>query len=285
MATVKFKSPVGNQAERDQIWPKEWRVTKGFCISYSLNGVSMGFHTGQDLYRDKGTEFQEVYAIGDGIVTFSEEVSVSVSKTWGNVIVINHGIFDDGNGKVRIMSRYAHLAGRAVKKDQFVDSNTVIGTVGKGPGVAKGGLKMDPHLHFDISKTDALFNKPLQWDNDSDPLVRAVYLQPDAWLRQPHNLIIDARGNPVGAGSQAAAIPQDEVWIVTTPTKIRMDMTSNPPVETDLNSSHTFKLKMNTQEHALADSSTWVQISDSDDTFKGFWVKKKDSSKTYISKQ
>ena len=286
MKVVKFKSPVGDLNDRDRIWPKEWRPTKGFCEDYSLDGVRMGFHTGQDLIRDKGTEFQKVYAIADGIVRFSKEVSVAESRTWGNVIVIDHGIVDDGDGEKHILSRYAHLAGRAVKQDEFVDSNKVIGTVGKGPGVAKGGLKMDPHLHFDIAIKAALLKKPLQWDTDTAAQVRAVYVQPEGFLRVQHKLIKAAGGNTAVDSLTRTATrtvtPQVESWAVTHPTKIRMRMTANSPVA-DLNPPHLIKIQSNAQEQVL-DGGTWVQISDSAEGLKGFWVKKKDNSQTYITR-
>jgi murein DD-endopeptidase MepM/ murein hydrolase activator NlpD len=294
MAMLKLKSPVGNSAERDSIWPGGWKNRNGFAISYTLdNGTPMGFHTGVDLVRrDGGQQGKPVFAIADGIVKFADFIPLSISTTWGNIVVIYHGmVVDDEDGKIKqLFSRYAHLQGFAVHKDQPVDSNTQIGTIGSGP--PKAG--MGAHLHFDISLGDALFKNAADWSTKTEGLVRLHYRDPEIWLKRQPTLINDANGKAVSDNLQPSApspaaspvaspVASQESWVVTTTTQMRLGPELNSP-GFDVGPGASFLLEKNAREQIL-DNSIWVQISDRSDISPGGWVKKKDNSQTYIAKQ
>lgn len=88
------------------------------------------FHPGIDLNGDFG---DPVFPMMNGVV---EETALG-RFGYGNYIIINH------NG-ARLKSLYAHLAKITVKKEEEVDKNTVIGTIGR-TGWATGS-----HLHFEV---------------------------------------------------------------------------------------------------------------------------------------
>jgi murein DD-endopeptidase MepM/ murein hydrolase activator NlpD len=86
-------------------------------------------HNGLDFVAPEG---KNVYATGDGIVTF-----VRYSRTgYGNEIVIDHRF---GFG-----SRYAHLNAIKVKEGEQIKRGQVIGTVGET------GRTTGPHLHYEV---------------------------------------------------------------------------------------------------------------------------------------
>ncbi len=95
------------------------------------------FHPGIDLATSKGTP---VYPIMEGYVEQVEE------SRWGygNHVYINHG-----NG---FRSLYAHLAQIEVKKDEFVNKDSIIGLVGST------GWSSGPHLHLQIWEGEKLIN-------------------------------------------------------------------------------------------------------------------------------
>jgi murein DD-endopeptidase MepM/ murein hydrolase activator NlpD len=86
-------------------------------------------HNGLDFVTPTG---KNVYATGDGIVTFMQH-----SRTgYGNEIVVDH--------KFGFASRYAHLNSINVTDGEIVKRGQVIGTVGE-TGRATG-----PHLHYEV---------------------------------------------------------------------------------------------------------------------------------------
>jgi murein DD-endopeptidase MepM/ murein hydrolase activator NlpD len=102
--------------------------------------VSQGYHTfhrAVDLNEIAGAP---VYPIMEGIV---EEVNYS-RFSYGNHVIIDHGSGFE--------SLYAHLGKIVVKKDEEVDKNTVIGTVGST------GLSTGPHLHLEVYDHGQPFN-------------------------------------------------------------------------------------------------------------------------------
>jgi murein DD-endopeptidase MepM/ murein hydrolase activator NlpD len=95
------------------------------------------FHPGIDLATAKGTP---VYPIMEGYIEQVEE------SRWGygNHVYINHG-----NG---FRSLYAHLAQIEVKKDEFVNRDSIVGLVGSS------GWSSGPHLHLQIWEGEKLIN-------------------------------------------------------------------------------------------------------------------------------
>jgi len=86
------------------------------------------FHTGIDIAASKGTA---IYAVNGGEVVMSD-----YDSGYGNFVSISHG-----GGVVTL---YAHMTSRAVKKGQIVKQGQVIGYVGST------GLSTGPHLHFEV---------------------------------------------------------------------------------------------------------------------------------------
>lgn len=166
-----FTAPIGSVEEREagNIWPGRWFDATGFLTHYSL-----GYHTGADLnlnypHWDADAD-SEVYAIGDGEVTYAELFS---PHAWGKIIVIDHGIVD---GKP-LFSRYAHVGEIEISVGESVSAGDPIATVGNAEGL------FPYHLHFDISLTDRLRDEPNHWPGPFRGQVLAHYVDPKEWLR------------------------------------------------------------------------------------------------------
>jgi murein DD-endopeptidase MepM/ murein hydrolase activator NlpD len=85
-------------------------------------------HEGMDFFGSKGTE---IYASANGRVK-----DVRFSKTFGNVIEIDHGY--------EILTLYAHLSKTLVRKGQEIARGQLIGEMGST------GLSSGNHLHYEV---------------------------------------------------------------------------------------------------------------------------------------
>ena len=110
------------------IMPLNGQVTSSFGEREHPVSGGESTHYGVDIAGSRG---ENVISTAPGKV-----VEVKVHDIYGNCILIQH--------TNRIKSFYAHLDTVAVKTDDIVGENTVIGTVGS-TGVATG-----PHLHFGV---------------------------------------------------------------------------------------------------------------------------------------
>jgi Peptidase family M23 len=170
---MSFQAPIGTAALRasGKIWPGSWLDATGFLTKYAI-----GIHTGADLNLPADADKNSpVYAIGDGTVTYAQ--TYPNPNAWGNIVVIDHGTVD---GKP-LFSRYGHVGKIMVSVGQSVRMGDQISSVGNGNGL------FAYHLHFDISTTDILRNRPGNWPAPStnpDPsLVKAHYVDPLKWLK------------------------------------------------------------------------------------------------------
>src|SRR5687767_12206950 len=119
---MSFTSPIGSAAERaaGRIWPGKWDDYTGFDKLYALDtrGRNKAYHTGADLnlnYPNYNSDrHAEIYAIGDGIVTYAQRFPNP--KAWGKLIIIDHGIVDGEP----LFSRYGHVENPKVAFDQPV---------------------------------------------------------------------------------------------------------------------------------------------------------------------
>lgn len=178
-----FRSPVGTEDERNKmpidIWPKTWIDANAWTGStppkYLLGKGNWAYHTGADLNMagDKDAH-APIYSIGDGVVRFAQLVS---KTTWGNLVVINHGIV---NGKP-LFSRYGHVEDMVVAKGQAVKAGDPIAKVGNQFGV------FPYHLHFDISTTDQLDKAPTYWPGLDMQACKHHFVNPRDWLRENYN--------------------------------------------------------------------------------------------------
>ncbi len=92
------------------------------------------FHQGIDIVGRIG---DRVIAVGNGQVISSKRTMLA-----GNLIVIDHGLDEYHR---RILTLYAHLSGRHVKKGERVVQGQQIGDLGK-----TGLLAHSPHLHYAV---------------------------------------------------------------------------------------------------------------------------------------
>jgi hypothetical protein len=170
---MSFTAPIGTLEERNSgiIWPGRWIDALGYDKHYSY-----GYHTGADLNLNfphwNQDAHSDVCAIGDGKVTYAQIYS---KKVWGAIIIIDHGEVDGSP----LFSRYAHVENIRVADGQDVQTGEIIAAVGNGEGL------FPYHLHFDISTTDILRDKPWHWPGEKRALVHMHYVNPQDWL-QPH---------------------------------------------------------------------------------------------------
>lgn len=128
-------------------------ITAGFG-PYTVNGVRKP-HNGADICAQSNTD---VCAAHDGTVIFSLYDSAG-----GNMIALR-GAF---NEKADVITRYAHLASRAVEKGQAVIRGEVIGQQG-----ATGSACFGRHLHFEtwLVPKDYVYNYADRVKYAVDPL-------------------------------------------------------------------------------------------------------------------
>lgn len=171
-----FDSPVGTLAERcgSVVLPGLWNCGLGYGVYYLLSGTSPAYHTGADIALEPyGGYGQPVYAVADGTVTFSKDVT---GTTWRNLIVLDHG---------DVCSRYGHLKTRLVQPRDTVYRGQQIGTLGNADGA------FAPHLHFDISPGQYLSRVPWDWPGPNLAAVRQKYVDPLVYIREHRPMLSD----------------------------------------------------------------------------------------------
>jgi murein DD-endopeptidase MepM/ murein hydrolase activator NlpD len=195
-----FKAPIGSVTERNSgvIWPGKWVDATGFGKLYSL-----GYHTGADLNLNypnwDADRHSGVYAMGDGTVTYAAIYSTQV---WGAIIVIDHGVVD---GKP-VFSRYGHVENIQVTPGQAVQAGEQIASVGNGEGL------FPYHLHFDISLTARLRDKPSDWPGGNLNLLYQNYVNPKEWLQ----------AHATASGGGVVVPPPAQDWFVIAPLGLRV---------------------------------------------------------------
>lgn len=190
-----FQSPVGDEVEvaSGAIWPGRWFDANPYLSHYLL-----GYHTGADLNLNyphwDSDRHKRVFAIGKGTVTYARLYS---RQYWGNIIVIDHGVLENAP----LFSRYGHVEDMQVSVGDVVEAGDHIANVGNGEGL------FPYHLHFDISRTDILVDRPSHWPGSNIQLVRAHYVDPKLWLQ-----------NHVGDGLQPVINPVNMrvVYVIAT---------------------------------------------------------------------
>lgn len=111
---------------------------------YNAQKYQVNNHLGEDWNAVTGGNSDlghPIYAIGNGYVTFSEDVQGG----WGNIVRIVHQVNED----FYIESLYAHCDTILVRKGQLIKRGQKIATIGNAHG------QYLAHLHFEIrSKID-----------------------------------------------------------------------------------------------------------------------------------
>lgn len=173
---VRFLSPVGTVEERlsGLIWPGQWYDATGFGRN-TASGYTLGYHEGADLNlagnADKG---KPVYAIGPGKVIYSR----LGPGTWGNLVVIDHGIVDG----LPLFTRVAHGSKPLVSVGETVDEWTVLFNISNAEGA------LSDHLHFTICYTLILQTQAWHWPGWNIELLEGNYFDPKTWLSRDHEI-------------------------------------------------------------------------------------------------
>jgi murein DD-endopeptidase MepM/ murein hydrolase activator NlpD len=157
-----------------------WYIATGFNEHYAK-----GLHPGVDINGSgKGdTDIrQPVFAIGNGYITDATDYGAP----WGNVVSIIHTYLENGEER-KCLSLYAHLDTILVKKKQYVQRRTQIGTIGNGHG------SFPAHLHFEIRGEKILDYPSTFWpSSDSwDSLwISGHYYDPVKFLNNHRTLMV-----------------------------------------------------------------------------------------------
>ena len=167
MTLPNYTAPIGTEVERasGKIWPGSWFDATGYAKYYTA-AAGAAYHTGADLNLNapyfNADAHSAVYAIADGLVTCSQ-----VFPVWGHIIVIWHS---------DIFARYAHVEKPLVKVGDVVKQGQQIASVGNANGAQPW------HLHFDISPTTILREKPAHWPKLNLTELRNNYVDPKQFL-------------------------------------------------------------------------------------------------------
>lgn len=114
-----------------------------FTVPFSWDTVTSeygprdgGFHEGIDFGDPPATAGAAIHSIGKGTVVESR-----LHSGWGNTLVVDHGLSQDGK---RLESRYAHMEALSpIAVGESVTETTVLGTVGNT------GNSFGAHLHLE----------------------------------------------------------------------------------------------------------------------------------------
>lgn len=153
---------------------------------YKARGYWPNGHMGEDWNGSGGGDSDlgnPIYAIGRGVVIFSENIHVG----WGNCIIVRH-VFREPDGKINMVdSLYAHLHQRLVKLHDLVEKGQLVGTMGGNSGM------YPVHLHLEVRKNLHVGMNRSQFARDN-----SVYYSPTAFINAHRQL---------AASSQKYAVP------------------------------------------------------------------------------
>ena len=149
-------------------------LTSPFGMRISPFTKEKDFHAGIDLAAATGTP---IYAPSSGVVTFAGRYPLKSNVGWwryGNLVAIKHGD--------RFISLYGHCDEVEVKKGQEVEQGDLIATVGNT------GWSTNPHLHYEIRRTD-------ENGENLEPVDPRIYILDHRW-RDEEQVLISARQSP-----------------------------------------------------------------------------------------
>ena len=163
-----YDQPVGSQADRNssQVWGGKWVDASPFGQLYFIGTPSEAYHTGADLNLPADADAHSpVVAAANGVVTFAARMPI-----WGNLIIIKHDPLP--NSGLIMYGRYAHVENINVQVGQRVTRGQQIAKVGNAYG------RYAYHLHFDLSPTTILEQKPEHWPGRSRDELLKHYVDP-----------------------------------------------------------------------------------------------------------
>jgi murein DD-endopeptidase MepM/ murein hydrolase activator NlpD len=167
-----FDQPVGTAEERRsaKVWAGKWVDASPFGQLYFIGTPSEAYHTGADLNLPAdGDAHTPVYATASGVVTFAGRMPI-----WGNLIIIRHDPLPNGN--LVMYSRYAHVEDMIVEVGQRVKRGQQLAKVGNAFG------RYAYHLHFDLSPTTILEQKPEHWPGRNRAELLKHYVDPREFI-------------------------------------------------------------------------------------------------------
>lgn len=174
MSNKYFRQPIGTDAEQlaGVVWCGSWFDATGYARKYRIGSPDEAYHTGADLNLNfpkfDADRLTPVYSIGDGVVIHAGEYPV-----WKNIMVVQYELEDS---RV-VYARYAHLADMQYRAGAAVFKGGMIARVGNANGT------MAFHLHFDVSLTGVLKNKPADWPKLNLARLKIDYADPKVFLQ------------------------------------------------------------------------------------------------------
>ncbi len=148
---------------------------------YKARGFWPNGHLGEDWNGGSGGDSDEgdpIYAMGNGIVVFSDDVRVG----WGNCVIIRH-VYREATGKIEMVdSLSGHLLERKVKVGQLVEKGQLIGLMGGNNGM------YPVHLHFEVRKNLNIGMNRSQFARDY-----SNYYSPTAFIEAHRHLSADSK--------------------------------------------------------------------------------------------
>ncbi len=171
-----YDAPVGTSDERRaaRVWPVGWRDASPYAELYFRGTPQEAYHTGADLnFGRAGNDDlgMPVYSPASGIVTYQADL-----RPWGNVTIIRHDPLKTPSGRV-FYTRYGHMQNVSVRVGQRVKRGQFIGEIGTGGG------RFVAHLHFDISNTSVLHNRPGDWPAKDLRRLKNSYVDPVRFIK------------------------------------------------------------------------------------------------------
>lgn len=156
-----------------------WYVAKQF-----MEADDAGIHTGEDWHGTGGENTalgQEAFAIANGRVVVAE----NLGQFWGNVLIIEHIIFEN-HEKKKVRSLYAHLLEIKVRKDEDVRKRQVIATIGQDPEKL---LKAHLHLEIRLDETIPPAYLPAS-EGKTQSWVREHYAAPTEFINSHRKIFV-----------------------------------------------------------------------------------------------
>lgn len=163
-----YDQPMGPATERAsaQVWAGKWLDASPFGQLYFIGTPSEAYHTGADLNLPSDADAHSpVYAAASGVVTFAARLPI-----WGNMVIIKHDPLAT-TGLV-MWSRSAHVESIMVQVGDRVKRGQQIAKVGNAYG------RYAYHLHFDLSPTTILEQKPEHWPGRNRAELLKHYVDP-----------------------------------------------------------------------------------------------------------
>jgi hypothetical protein len=226
---------------------------------YVFRGFYPRGHLGEDWNGNGGGDTDlgdPVYAIGDGVVIFSEDYK----RRWGNVVIVRHA-YRGADGKVSMVdSLYGHLDRRLVRQYQVVKRGQQLGTIGNCYGIYAA------HLHLEVRKNLRIGMNRSAYAGDY-----SNYYSPRAFIASHRNL--NSRGEtfniPVDGVSAQELSSEDTTKNVASNTK------TLPSRSAGISSEEAKRRQLEENLKKMAENNKKQSTESKDEDMDGFWSRLK----------